>query len=374
MTQLFFYGTLCHLDLLELVIGRPLKPSDTRSVRLPNHAVYWAKDQIFPMIRAEAGSYAEGVIFEADQEAVDRLNYYEGGFNFDLEHIVPEGETNSVEVYFAQAGTWEFGAPWVLDDFIRAHGAHNLRTAKAFMALYGKLDRDQAMKRLPMLRAMAAKGWQVGESAANIKRAGLTTADVEVVHHHRAYDKFFAMDELTLKHKTFDGGTTDGFNREVLVTVDAVMVLPYDPVRDRVLLVEQFRSGAFLRGDMNPWMLEPIAGRIDLGETAQDAAKREAKEEAGLTLNELLPISGHYPTPGITTEYYHCFLALCDLPDGTDGIGGLASENEDIRSQMCSFDALMELLDTGEAQVGPLVVSALWLARHRDRLRAQVAG
>ena len=371
MTQLFFYGTLCHLDLLELVLGRPLVAGETRNARLPDHAVYWAKDQIFPMIRKEAGGFAEGLVFEADEDALERLNFYEGGFNFDLEHIVPEGETKSVEVYFAQPGSWEFGAPWNLADFIRDHGAHNLRTAKPFMRLYGEVDRDEAMKRLPMLRAMAAKGWQVGAFAQNDKRAGMTTADVELINHSRPYNSFFAMDEITVKHQTFEGGVTGEIHREVVISVDAMMLLPYDPVRDRVLVVEQFRSGAFLRGDTNPWMLEPIAGRIDPGETAVDAARRGAMEEAGIMLKDLLPIGGHYPSPGISCEYYHCFLGLCDLPDGIEGIGGLASENEDIRSQLFSFDGLMSLLDSGEAQVGPLVLTALWLARHRDRLRAQ---
>lgn len=371
MTQMFFYGTLCHLDLLELVIGRSLTEGEVRSARLPGHAVYWAKDQIFPMIRKEEGGFAEGIVFNADEDALARLNFYEGGFNFDLELIVPEGETDPVEVYFAQPGTWDFGAPWSLEDFIRDHGTHNLRTAKSFMQLYGKVDRDEAMKRLPMLRSVAAKGWRVGESVANGKRAGMTTADVSLQTHHRAYESFFAMDEITVTHKRFDGTMSGPVNREVTVTVDAMLLLPYDPKRDRVLLVEQFRSGAFLRGDMNPWMLEPIAGRIDPGESAEEAAHREAMEETGLTLNELLPISRHYPSPGITCEFYHCFLGLCDLPDDIEGIGGLADENEDIRSQLFSFDELMDLLDSGEAQVGPLVVSALWLARHRDRLRAE---
>lgn len=374
MTQMFFYGTLCHLDLLELVIGRPLRDGEVREARLPGHAVYWAKDQIFPMIRKEEGGFAEGIVFKAEDEALARLNFYEGGFDFDLELIVPEGESDPVEVYFAQPGTWEFGAPWSLSDFVRDHGDHNLRTAKAFMRLYGRISRNAAMKRLPMLRAMAKKGWVVGGFAANEKRAGMTTEDVDLIHHARPYDNFFAMDEIRLRHKRFDGTMSDEIERALLISVDAMLLLPYDPKRDRVLLVEQFRGGPFLRGDENPWMLEPIAGRIDPGESAEDAAHREAMEEAGITLQELLPISGHYPSPGTSCEFYHCFLGIADLPDDVEGIGGVADENEDIRSQLFTFDELMALLDSGEAQVGPLVTSALWLARHRDRLREKYAG
>jgi len=371
---MFFYGTLCHLDLLELVIGRPLRDGEVREARLPGHAVYWAKDQIFPMIRKEEGGFAKGIVFKADEDALARLNFYEGGFNFDLELVVPEGEKDPVEVYFAQPGSWEFGAPWSLEDFIRDHGTHNLRTAASFMRLYGKVGRDEAMKRLPMLRAMALKGWRVGESAPNNKRAGMTTADVTLLHHVRAYDSFYGMDEITLRHKQFDGSMSGEMSREVTVTVDAMLLLPYDPVRDRVLLVEQFRAGAFLRGDMNPWMLEPIAGRIDPGENAEETAHREAMEEAAITLTKLLPLPHHYPSPGVSTEFYHCFLGICDLPDDIEGVSGLPEEHENIRSQLFTFDELMALLDSGEAQVGPLVTSALWLACHRDRLREKYAG
>ena len=66
---------------------------------------------------------------------------------------------------------------------------------------------------------------------------------------------------------------------------DAVIVLPYDPVNDRILLVKQFRTGPYVKGDANPWVLEPIAGLIDVGETPVEAGLREAKEEAHLEIN-----------------------------------------------------------------------------------------
>jgi nudix-type nucleoside diphosphatase (YffH/AdpP family) len=167
----------------------------------------------------------------------------------------------------------------------------------------------------------------------------------------------------------FDGAISETLDREVFVAGDAATVLPYDPGRDRVLLIEQFRMGPYERGDRHPWILEPIAGRIDGFETAASTARREAVEEAGLNLRALEPIARYYGTPGYSTELFHSFLGIADLPDGLTGLGGVADEHEDIRSHVISFDAAMQLIETGEANNGPLILSLLWLARERDRLR-----
>ena len=158
--------------------------------------------------------------------------------------------------------------------------------------------------------------------------------------------------------------------RAVFVSSDAAIVLPYDPVTDRVLLVEQFRAGPNIRGDRYPWCLEPIAGLIDAGETPAQAALREAKEEAGLDLKGLELISQTYPSPGSSAEFFHLYLGLADLPASTDLIAGLATETEDIRSHIFTFSELMDHIDLGSFSVGPTVLAGLWLARNRDRLRA----
>jgi nudix-type nucleoside diphosphatase (YffH/AdpP family) len=172
-----------------------------------------------------------------------------------------------------------------------------------------------------------------------------------------------------LCHKRFDGGETPLLNRAVFVSGDAATVLPYDLVRDRVMLIEQFRPGPLARGDTQPWLLEPIAGRIDAGETPAEAVRREAEEEAGLHLGALHSCGNYYPSPGAKTEYLYSFIGIADLPDEAAGLGGLPGEGEDIRSHVISFDALMALVGSGEAATGPLLISAWWLAANRDRLR-----
>ena len=196
-------------------------------------------------------------------------------------------------------------------------------------------------------------------------RDAVTEQGCEITH-----DGFFVTRRYHLRHPRFDGGQSAEVSREVFVATDAALVLPYDPLRDRVLLVEQFRTGPYGRGDPFPWLLEPVAGRVDGGETPEETARRECIEEAGLDLRALERISSHYCTPGYSTEFFHLFLGLCDLPEARQGRGGLATENEDIRTHVIGFDRAMDLLTSGEANNGPLVLSLLWLARERARLRA----
>jgi ADP-ribose pyrophosphatase len=188
--------------------------------------------------------------------------------------------------------------------------------------------------------------------------------DVRIVSQAVPYKDFFAVQETHLTHQRFDGTQSAVIKRAAFVSGDAVTVLPVDPIRKRVLLVEQFRMGPFARGDRQPWSLEAIAGRIDAGESPETAARREAMEEAGITLGAMRLIAAYYPSPGAVTEYLYSYIAICDLPDDIAGIHGLATEAEDIRSHVISLDHLMELVKTGEVNNAPLILTAFWLAQN----------
>ena len=157
--------------------------------------------------------------------------------------------------------------------------------------------------------------------------------------------------------------------REGFLGGDAVTVLPYDPVRDRVMVIEQFRFSPFMRGDPLPWVLEPVAGRIDPGETPEQTAQRELVEEAGVSVKDLHHVANYYPSPSCFSEYIYSYIGICDLPDEAAGLGGLETEAEDIRSHILSFDRAFELVFDGEADAAPLIISLMWLARERARLR-----
>ena len=184
------------------------------------------------------------------------------------------------------------------------------------------------------------------------------------------YNGFFSVKEFDVSFTKFDGSKSEVVTRSALISSDAVIVLPYDPVHDRVLLVEQFRAGPYARQDNNPWCLEPIAGLIDHGETPEEAGLREAHEEAGLTLLRLELVARSYPSPGISTEFFHQYIGITSLPETTSLVSGLASEAEDIRSHIFCFSYFLKMIETGQISVGPAILLGLWLAQHRDKLRA----
>ena len=183
------------------------------------------------------------------------------------------------------------------------------------------------------------------------------------------YKGFFSVEEHDLSYRKFDGSQSQVVTRGALVSSDAVIVLPYDPVNDRVLLVEQFRTGPYVKGDANPWVLEPIAGLIDVGETPEEAGLREAKEEACLDLERVELVARSYPSPGISTEFFHQYIGIVSLPESTDVIAGRKTENEDIRSHIFTLEEFLGMISSGEINVGPAILLGLWLSNNRKRLR-----
>lgn len=244
--------------------------------------------------------------------------------------------------------------------------------ATLVLGYHGQLPAAAVRRRLSSLRVAAASRVRALQASSPGLRQG--TGDVTVGDARPAHAGFFGLDVLTLRHRRFDGGISPEITREVFVSGDAVTVLPYDPVRDRVLLVEQFRAGPLGRGDPLPWQMEAIAGRIDPGESPEDCAQREAVEEAGLRLGRLEPVAAYYPSPGAVTEFIYSYVALCDLPDGVAGVFGQAEEAEDIRGHLLAFDRLMAAVAGGEIANAPLILTALWLQRERGRLQGQPVG
>ena len=186
----------------------------------------------------------------------------------------------------------------------------------------------------------------------------------------QAYRGFFSVEEHKLSYKKFDGSQSGVVTRSALVSSDAVIVLPYDPASDRVLLVEQFRTGPYVKGDANPWVLEPIAGLIDVGETPAEAGLREAKEEAHLDIKHMELVARSYPSPGISTEFFHQYIGIVPLPESTEVIAGLKTESEDIRSHIIAYKQFSEMISTGSIKVGPAILLGLWLSNNREKLRS----
>ncbi|KAA5606746.1 NUDIX domain-containing protein [Roseospira marina] len=187
-----------------------------------------------------------------------------------------------------------------------------------------------------------------------------------------AFRAYFRVDRYTLRHAQFAGGLGSAITRELLERGHAVAVLPYDPVRDEVVLLEQFRIGALAAG-MGPWLLEVVAGVIDPGETAEAVAARETKEESGCHVADLESVARWLSSPGCTSETVELFVGRVDS-SRVGGVHGLAQEGEDIRPVAMAADAFLDLLHQGRLDNATVLIAAQWLALNRAALRARWLG
>lgn len=362
---LFVFGTLRHPPLLEALVGDASRLSITPS-HLPGYAVMAMRDDPFPALVKDPSSSAEGLLVEglgAPEREI--LDFYESAFQYRLEHVQTE-EGQSAVAYFPPDKPLDLNGFWSLEDWAADWGAICTAGAREVALLFGTMPAEEVGALLPMIWARAASDLRAQQSKNG---TDAFNGEVEVIGQSREYTGFLALDTYRLRHSRFAGGMTKPLDRAVLLSPDAATVLPYDPLRDCVLLIEQMRMGPLARGDTQLWQLEPIAGRVDPGETPMRAARREAVQEAGLTLDALYPVAEAYASPGTSSEFFYVFVGVAELPPETEGTGGSAEENEDIRSRVIPFDALMALCDGLMAANTPLVMSAYWLARHRQRLR-----
>lgn len=192
----------------------------------------------------------------------------------------------------------------------------------------------------------------------------------EVLERREVWHGFFRAEALTVRHDRFSGGQVE-CSRELWIQRRAVAVLPYDPRTDRVLLVEQFRTGA-LEAPEGPWVLEAIAGMVDGDDGLEETARREALEEAGLALDDLEEVAVFLSSPGCTTERVHVYLGRTDLPEH-GAVFGLADESEDILTHVLSFEEAMLGLDQRRILGVTALVGLQALALRRPAYRKAVA-
>lgn len=202
-------------------------------------------------------------------------------------------------------------------------------------------------------------------------RPTLGPDDVEILDREMTHDGFFRLTRYHLRHRLFGGGWTDTLKRERFERGHAVVLIPWDPVRDRVVLIEQFRVGA-LEDPSGPWLLEFVAGMIEAGEAPEEVARREAQEEAGLAVGRMAFVRDYYVSPGGNSETIHVYCGEVDS-SGAGGIHGLDVEDEDIRVFSCPFDEAWALLEAGRIDSAAPIIGLQWLALNRERLKAEWA-
>jgi len=183
-----------------------------------------------------------------------------------------------------------------------------------------------------------------------------------------AFKGYFQVDRYRLRHRKFDGGWTDEMTREVFERGHAAAVLLYDPERDAVVLIEQFRPGAYAAG-LEPWLIEIVAGIIEEGETPEAVVRRESVEEAGRTITDLHPVGTFIASPGGCSETVAVYCGRTDSR-GAGGIHGLDHEDEDIRVLVLDRQEAMERVAAGAIANLSAVVALQWLALNYTSLRS----
>ena len=191
----------------------------------------------------------------------------------------------------------------------------------------------------------------------------------EIVDRQEIHKGFFSLDVVHLRHRLFAGGWSPVIRRELFRTRRAAVVLPWDPVRDLVVLVEQFRTGMVESG-ASPWLIEACAGLTEPGETAEEVVRRECVEECGLEPKRLAFCCEYAASPGSMTEQVSVFVGEVTAPDH-GAIHGVAAEGEDIRTHVLPLSEAVARIRDRRITAVTAVVSLLWLQANKTALRKE---
>ena len=373
--DIFVFGTLRSDTLREIVLGRDMSSDDICEATIKDFQVYWAKEGPFPVMIPEPNSEAYGLVLKNLSEPdVERLNYYELGFDYVLATTSVETHAGQIGVsaYFCNRSDMATSKLWSYDDWLSDHSEIQYLAAREFLDFFGTKfgDTAQVMYNSILKRAEVFVSESSTPSSALEIGPDLNT-NIQIEDLKREYLGFFALNQVDLKYPFFDNSTSGLKSRTILMGSEASLILPYDPILDKVLLVEQFRIGPFCRGDKAPWVYEPVAGMIEFGEKPEDAAKREVFEEAGIQVTNLVKINSGYPNPGEATTYFYNYIGIVDLSDYSPGIYGVRDEGEDIRTHVFDFKEVFNWSISNKLRVLPLTTMVLWLALNKLKLSSK---
>ena len=186
----------------------------------------------------------------------------------------------------------------------------------------------------------------------------------KIINKKNIYSGFFKMNEVTLKYKKYDGSWSNIVKRELFGGAQVSAVLPYDPIKKKIILIQQFRPGTISKNTYN-YLDEIVAGIIDSGENAETTARRECLEETGCAIKKLIPVQGYFPAPGSSESFYHLFVGEIDSFDG-ERIMGLKTENEDILVKSYNILEVKQKVKNGEIINGLTLIALQWFFLNID--------
>lgn len=188
---------------------------------------------------------------------------------------------------------------------------------------------------------------------------------IKLVHQETVWKGFVHMQRLLFDQRMPDGRVIR-IDREVHDHGQAAAILLYDPARDSVILVRQFRPAAFMNGDES-FMLELPAGLLD-DDNAADAIRREAMEESGYAVGSVQFLMEMYASPGTLTEKVSLFFARIDLDVKAGAGGGLEDEGEDLEVLRYTLDDAFAMIASGEITDAKTIIALQWAMINRERL------
>ncbi|MEJ1977865.1 MAG: NUDIX domain-containing protein [Acetobacteraceae bacterium] len=202
----------------------------------------------------------------------------------------------------------------------------------------------------------------------------MTHHDVVTLSTETVWKRHTQLDVVQFQARRFDGSMSPVRTWEVWRRGAAAGLLPYDPVTDQLVMLEQFRYPALVAG-LDPVLLEIPAGFIDSGEEPEQAAARETQEEMGLAADRVERIGRFLLSAGGSDETATLYVGRVRAPsadaDGIAGYGGLASENEDIRIRVLPAAAAIEGALAGAYPNSITTIALLWFAVRREGLRTK---
>lgn len=202
-----------------------------------------------------------------------------------------------------------------------------------------------------------------------LEQQSMIDKNIEIIEKITCYQGFFRIDRYRLRHRLFNGEWGSAITRELFERGHAAAVLPYDPIRDEVILIEQFRIGA-LNAPGGPWLTEIIAGIIEENEAPEDVVKRESVEEANCIITDLVPLYDYLVSPGGMTERIALYCGRVDTTHA-GGIHGAIDEGEDIKVHVVSRETALSYLQTGRINSASAIIALQWLALNREKLLRQ---
>jgi ADP-ribose pyrophosphatase len=182
---------------------------------------------------------------------------------------------------------------------------------------------------------------------------------VVIEERQRVLDDFFKVEAARLQFEHFDGSMSPVVRRLNFERGDAAAALIFKPKTQTIVLISQFRYPTYEKGP--GWMTEVVAGMIEKNDSPEKTIEREILEEIGYEVTRLEQIATFYVSPGGSSERISLFYAEVDETQRHGKGGGLASEQEDIRTVEMSLGEALEQVRAGTIVDAKTIVGLFWL-------------